>query len=149
MNEQELHDLLRLQSYIQPSPAAVEKFIVEFQRRQRVASLTPSWWEIGKERCLLFLSEFEVPKLAYVVATALALVSSAFLFIHQDTADQHASSTEAYPIATKNFYRPSSSLVPRGDVIPVSFDEKEEDFSFPDIVFPKKQLEPKKRLLSF
>lgn len=149
MNEQELHDLLRLQSYIQPSPVAVEQFIVEFQRRQRIASLTPSWWEIAKERCLLFLSEFEVPRLAYVVATTVALVSSAFLFIHQDTVDQHASPAEVYPVTAKNIYHPTSSLVPRGDVIPVSFDEKEEDFSFPDIVFPKKQLEPKKRLLSF
>lgn len=122
MDEQEIHHLLQLKTFEEPSSEAIEDFIFEFQRRQRVAALTPSFFEVLKEQCLLFISEFQVPRMAYIAATALALISSVCLFFYQSPS-QSGSVAEGYPVVAKGFSINNSypALIPQSALIPVSF----------------------------
>ena len=152
MDEQEIHHLLQLKTFKEPSSEAIEDFIFEFQRRQRVAALTPSFFEVWKEQCLLFISEFQVPRMAYVAATALALISSVCLFFYQSPS-QSGAVTESYPVVAKGFSINNSypALIPQSSLIPVSFEmngENDEISSPAPDLFEKNQ-DPKKSLMSF
>lgn len=153
MEDQELHRLLQLKRCADPSAETVEEFILEFQRRQRISSLNSSVWDLFKERFFFFLSEFQVPKMAYVVATALALISSAFLVLHQAPPQVATPTMVSYPVVTKSFsiYHSSSTLVPQSNIIPVSFRESTDDDKFfsPDALLPKRKLDFIKTLKSF
>ncbi len=153
MDEQEIHHLLQLKTFEEPSSEAIEDFIFEFQRRQRVAALTPSLFEAWKEQCLLFISEFQVPRMAYVVAMALALISSVGLFFYQSPS-QSGSVAENYPVVAKGFSINNSypSLIPQTSLIPVSFQmngENNNEMSSPAPELFQENRDPKKTLMSF
>ena len=107
MDDQELHRLLQLKSYEVPSKNSVEPFIFEFQRRQRQALLVPSLFQKFQEGLALFFSEFQVPTMAYVTATAMAIFLSV-LILHNDT----VSKPHPDPIRYSSSYHYSSQFQP-------------------------------------
>ncbi|MBX9742375.1 MAG: hypothetical protein K2W99_02390 [Chthoniobacterales bacterium] len=136
-----------------PSSKSVEEFILEFRCRQRIASSSPSRWDLFKERFLFFLSEFQVPKMAYSLATALALASSSFLLLYEAPRRSVSSTATSYPVVAKSFSidHSSSTLVPQNNIIPISFQDDADDEKFfePDNILPRKKLDFKKALQSF
>jgi hypothetical protein len=152
MDEQEIHHLLQLKTFEEPSSEAIGDFIFEFQRRQRVAALIPSLFEVWKEQWLLFISEFQVPRMAYIAATALALISSVGLFFYQGS-NSSGSGAENYPVVAKGFSINNSypSLIPQSSLIPVSFqmNGKADEISSPAPELFENNQDGKKSLMSF
>ncbi|MFI0347994.1 MAG: hypothetical protein ACH346_04375 [Chthoniobacterales bacterium] len=79
MDEQKIHRLIQLKRYESAPPNAVELFIEEFQRRQRTELLQPSLLEIIKRRMGLLITEFQVPKIAYVTTTLAGVLVTLFI----------------------------------------------------------------------
>ncbi|OHE74852.1 MAG: hypothetical protein A3F67_04475 [Verrucomicrobia bacterium RIFCSPHIGHO2_12_FULL_41_10] len=84
MDDLDTHSLMRLKRYEKPSDNNVEQFIAEFQRRQRAELLSPSLLQTLRQRLAHFIATFQVPTMAYVTATALAVFLS-ILILHNDT----------------------------------------------------------------
>ena len=100
MDNLDTHRLIRLKRYEQPSNNSVEEFIIEFQRRQRVALLSPSLGLKLKERLAHFIADFQVPTMAYVTATALALFFSVLILHNDNFAPRYYDTASLHRVST-------------------------------------------------
>lgn len=72
--------LLRLKRYELPPEGYTERFLSDFHRHQRVASMRQSRLESTWDFLLGLWPNFEVPKMAYAMVAALALLVGAGMF---------------------------------------------------------------------
>lgn len=70
----DIQKLLRLKRFEQPPPQYFEKFLEEFQRRQRSELLRQPLWQIACDRFQAFFSEHSLPRFAYAGAMAAVLI---------------------------------------------------------------------------
>jgi hypothetical protein len=88
----DLHKLLRLKRYEHPTPDYFERFVDEFQQRQRAELLRRSTRSLVWERITGLLSDFHVPRYAYAgVAAAAVLLSTVILATQQGESPATAS----------------------------------------------------------
>ncbi len=80
-SEENLSKLLRLKRYEQPPPGYFEDFLREFQARQRAELARPTFWETLQERLFSVVPTFQIPRLAYAPALAVALAASVFVMV--------------------------------------------------------------------
>lgn len=147
MDDQNIHRLISLKRYECPPPNAVEDFIVEFHRRQRVELLSPSFWKMFKERVALLLADFKVPKMAYVTTTALALLV-AFFILRSENFDfsktSEPNNPSSYRTSTGLDQAPSPVIIERA--LPLSLDINSEDRNDDSVVSPLSFILEKKQL---
>jgi len=113
----DIHKLLRLKRYEQPTQDYFERFLDEFQERQRAELLRQPTWSLLWERMTDTLGNFHVPRLAYAGVAAAAVVLSAIILVTQD------GRSPAGPSLALNDPRPTINVLPpgNGDVrLPVS-----------------------------
>jgi hypothetical protein len=81
----DLHKLLQLKRYEHPSSDYFERFLDEFQERQRAELLRQSSLSLFWERLVNLVSDFQVPRMAYAsVAAAAVVLSAAILFLQSE-----------------------------------------------------------------
>jgi hypothetical protein len=78
-NHEHISALLRLKRYELPPEDYHEEFLVEFQRRQRLMALRPSWRERLSDAIERIWPEFRVPSYAYGAVGLAAVVFSAWI----------------------------------------------------------------------
>jgi len=78
-NEEQISRLLRFKKYELPPPAYHENFLLEFQRRQRVESMRPNWWERFKGSVEDFVDRVRVPGYAYATVGLFAIATGAWI----------------------------------------------------------------------
>jgi hypothetical protein len=113
----EIQKLLRLKRYEQPSPDYFERFLDEFQERQRAELLRQPTLVLLWERLLNAFPEFHVPRLAYAGAVVAAVILSTVILVSQQ------GETPAGASLALNQPPPSVNVLPLGDnrlVVPVS-----------------------------
>lgn len=105
----EIQKLLRLKRYEQPSPDYFERFLSEFQQRQRAELLHRPALSLLWERVVNAFPDFHVPRLAYAgVAAAAVVLSAAILLTQQEDGPTGASFALNEP-------PPSVNVLPLGD----------------------------------
>lgn len=84
-----IHKLLQIKRYERPSSDYFERFLDEFQERQRAELLRRSTRSLVWERLLNAFPDFHVPRLAYAGVAAAAVILSAVILLTQqgDTPD--------------------------------------------------------------
>lgn len=96
----QLRGLLRLKAYERPPSGYHERFLKEFQRRQRAAWLRAPglvlWWEAF----LGLWPNFEVPRVAYATAALVAALAGAALWWNPPQQDRMAT---ASPVTASDF----------------------------------------------
>lgn len=73
-DENDIQNLLRLKRYEQPPPEYFERFLREFQHRQRGELLRQPLWKIALHRVQAFFNEPVMSQFAYAGATAAVLL---------------------------------------------------------------------------
>jgi hypothetical protein len=108
----DIHKLLRLKRYEGPTPDYFERFLDQFNERQRAELLRQPTWSLVCERFVGVFSDFHVPRLAYAGVAAAAVVLSAVILLNQQAV------TPSGPSFALNDPRPSATVLPsgRGDV---------------------------------
>jgi hypothetical protein len=108
----EIHKLLRLKRYEGPTSDYFERFLDEFNERQRAELLRQPTWSLVWERFVGVFPDFHVPRLAYAGVAAAAVVLSAVILLNQQAV------TPSGPSFALNDPRPSATVLPsgRGDV---------------------------------
>jgi hypothetical protein len=108
----DIHKLLRLKRYEGPTPDDFERFLDEFNERQRAELLRQPTWSLVWERFVGVFPDFHVPRLAYAGVAAAAVVLSAVILLNQQAV------TPSGPSFALNDPRPSATVLPsgRGDV---------------------------------
>ncbi len=81
----DIHKLLRLKRYETPTSDYFERFLDEFNERQRSELLRQPTWNLLWERLVGVFPEFRVPNLAYAGVAAAAVVLSTFILVTQKT----------------------------------------------------------------
>lgn len=105
----DLHNLLRLKRYESPTPDYFERFLDEFNERQRSELLRQPTWNLLWERLVGVIPEFRVPSLAYAGVAAAAVVLSTFILVTQkDPAPRGPSLALTDPRPTLNVLPPGS-----------------------------------------
>ena len=83
----DIHKLLHLKRYERPTSDYFERFLDQFNDRQRSELLRQPTWNLLWERLVGVFPEFRVPNLAYAGVAAAAVVLSTFILVTQkDTA---------------------------------------------------------------
>lgn len=72
-DEEDIRKLLSLKRYEQPPQEYFDKFLRDFQRRQRSELLRQPLWKIALDRLHVFVGEHNVGRYAYAGATAMVL----------------------------------------------------------------------------
>jgi hypothetical protein len=108
----DIHKLLRLKRYEAPTSDYFERFLDEFNERQRAELLRQPTWSLVWERFVGVFPDFHVPRLAYAGVAAAAVILSAVILLNQEGV------TTAGPSFALNDPRPSATVLPsgRGDV---------------------------------
>jgi len=73
-DENDIQNLLRLKRYEQPPPEYFDRFLHEFQQRQRSELIRQPLWKIALQRVQAFFSEPLISQFAYAGATAAVLL---------------------------------------------------------------------------
>jgi len=113
----DIHKLLRLKRYEAPTSDYFERFLDQFNERQRAELLRQPTWSLVWERFVGVFPDFHVPRLAYAGVAAAAVILSAVILLNQQGV------TPTGPSFALNDPRPSATVLPsgRGDVrIPVT-----------------------------
>jgi hypothetical protein len=76
LNDQQLHELLKLKRFEQPPPGYFDRTLEEFHNRQRQELLRRTSFQIWFERFASGLWSFRVPNFAYGAAFSLFLVAA-------------------------------------------------------------------------
>jgi len=87
-DENDIRTLLRLKRYEQPPPEYFDRFLKEFQQRQRAELIRQPLWRIGLQRIQAFFNEAAFSQFAYAGATAAVLLVAgvvSFQIINSDT----------------------------------------------------------------
>ena len=104
----DVHRLLRLKRYEHPTPDYFERFLDEFQERQRAELLRQPTWKLLWERVLNAFPDFHVPRLAYAgVGVAAVMLSSIIMFSQQEETSSGAMLALGDP-------RPTVNVLPAG-----------------------------------
>lgn len=114
----DVHKLLRLKRYEHPTPDYFERFLDEFQQRQRSEILRQPAWAPLWERIVNAFPDFHVPRFAYASVAMAAVVLSAVILVNQQ--DGAAAMTGNFAL---NDPRPTINVLPagQGDIrLPVS-----------------------------
>ncbi len=154
MDDQQLHRLLQLKSCELPSSEMIEEFISEFHHRQEDQASSISFFEDLKEKITFFFSELQIPRMAYVGATAVALFCS-ILILKTNTRSQNNNDPTSSPLCAENFsaiHHYSSPIIQRNEEQPVSFDSNNKEINSvlsPMSYFLQKKSSPKESLMSF
>jgi hypothetical protein len=108
----DIHKLLRLKRYEAPTSDYFERFLDEFNERQRAELLRQPTWSLVWERFVGVFPDFHVPRLAYAGVAAAAVILSAVILLNQEGVTPAGSSFAL------NDPRPSATVLPsgRGDV---------------------------------
>ena len=108
----DIHKLLRLKRHEAPTPDYFERFLDEFNERQRAELLRQPTWSLVWERFVGVFPDFHVPRLAYAGVAAAAVILSAVILLNQQGV------TPSGPSFALNDPRPSATVLPsgRGDV---------------------------------
>lgn len=77
-----LSKLLRLKRYEQPPPEYFEKFLQEFQLRQRSELLRRPAWRIALDRLEALFDQFNLSRLSYAGASVGVLVAAGFFTVN-------------------------------------------------------------------
>ncbi len=77
--EDDIQKLLRLKRYEQPPPEYFDKFLRDFQRRQRSELLRQPLWKIALDRLHAFIGEHSLERYAYSGATAMVLLAAGMI----------------------------------------------------------------------
>lgn len=77
--EDNIRKLLQLKRYEQPPPEYFDKFLRDFQRRQRSELLRQPIWQIALDRLHAFIGEHNVIRYAYSGATAVVLLAAGMI----------------------------------------------------------------------
>lgn len=72
----QISQLLRLKRYEQPPEGYETSFLREFHRRQRAVLLERPWYARAWDSFMQIWPDFEVPKLAYAGAAAVAVIAA-------------------------------------------------------------------------
>ncbi|MFZ4115301.1 MAG: hypothetical protein ACOYK6_01090 [Chthoniobacterales bacterium] len=131
MDDQKMHHLLQLKSYEHPTAEMLEEFISEFHCRQELHPSSSSFIEDLKRHLVFFFSDLQIPRMAYVGATFLALFCS-LLIIQTNKSSQENNDPTITPLCSENFsaiHYYSSPIIQPSEEQPVSFDlnNKEND----------------------
>lgn len=149
MDEEKIQRLMRLKRYEHPAENAVEDFIEEFRRRQRVELLHPSLWDIFRDQVALFIKEFQVPKMAYVTTTALAVMVALFIIRSDNFMGGITASGLNHPFSYKTSssvqQSPSTTIMER--IEPASMNINKDDRDEDSIVSPLSYILEKKHRL--
>jgi hypothetical protein len=78
-DENDIRNLLRLKRFEQPPPDYFDRFLREFQHRQRAELLREPVWKIALHRVQAFFSELAVPQFGYAAATTAVLLMAGML----------------------------------------------------------------------
>lgn len=108
MSEEELQRLLRLKRYEKPPAGYEERFLQEFQQRQRAEIVHRPLLEIAWDRIGSLFPEFRVPAYAYGVIGLFAVAISAWILTTEEITAPIASQTQpvqapANPPAVSSF----------------------------------------------
>jgi hypothetical protein len=108
----DIHKLLRLKRYEAPTSDYFERFLDQFNERQRAELLRQPTWSLVWERFVGVFPDFHVPRLAYAGVAAAAVILSAVILLNQQGV------TPTGPSFALNDPRPSATVLPsgRGDV---------------------------------
>ena len=108
----DIHKLLRIKRYEAPTSDYFERFLDEFNERQRAELLRQPTWSLVWERFVGVFPDFHVPRLAYAGVAAAAVILSAVILLNQQGV------TPTGPSFALNDPRPSATVLPsgRGDV---------------------------------
>ena len=104
----DVHRLLRLKRYEHPTPDYFERFLDEFQERQRAELLRQPTWKLLWERVLNAFPDFHVPRLAYASVGMAAVVLSTFIMVSQQE------ETSSGAMLALNDPRPTVNVLPAG-----------------------------------
>ena len=104
----DIHKLLRLKRYEIPTPDYFERFLDDFNERQRSELLRQPTWNLLWERLVGVIPEFRVPSLAYAGVAAAAVVLSTFILVTQKD------SVPSGPSLALNDPRPTVNVLPPG-----------------------------------
>lgn len=98
----EIQRLIRLKRFERPPEAAVDDFLVEFQRRQRSQALTGSSRKLFFERLVTYMSSFGELKWVYAAVGTYACVMLFFLIRPSETSmGQPGGGAAAVPVGAK------------------------------------------------
>ena len=105
----DIHKLLHLKRYERPTSDYFERFLDQFNDRQRSELLRQPTWNLLWERLVGVFPEFRVPNLAYAGVAAAAVVLYTFILVTQkDTA-------LTGPGLALNDPRPTVNVLPPGN----------------------------------
>jgi hypothetical protein len=104
----DVHRLLRLKRYEHPTPDYFERFLDEFQERQRAELLRQPTWKLLWERVLNAFPDFHVPRMAYAGVGVAAVVLSTFIMVSQQE------ETSSGALLALNDPRPTVNVLPAG-----------------------------------
>lgn len=81
--KQDIHKLLRLKRYEHPTPDYFERFLDDFNERQRADLLQQSALMLLWERLINLLPTVRIPQMAYASVAAVAVILSAVILTSQ------------------------------------------------------------------
>jgi hypothetical protein len=93
--EEEISRLLRFKRYELPPPGFHEDFLAEFQRRQRVESMRPGFWEQLQERFGELIERVRVPGYAYATVGLFAIAAGSWILSSEEIGNGGAYTQQA------------------------------------------------------
>lgn len=117
--ELNISKLLRQKYYDQPPQEYFDKFLRDFQRRQRAELIQLSVWEILWDRISSIAPSFRVPQVAYATIAVVAASASTFILTRQPATTAAIAAVAEAPSST-TLSLTSSKPVTIGDTLAAS-----------------------------
>jgi hypothetical protein len=126
-NEEEISRLLRFKKYELPPPGFHEDFLQEFQRRQRIESMRPNWWERFREAAEELMDRVRVPSYAYATVGLFAVATGAWILSSEEIGSgaELAANVQTANPAAQEFRLDLSSEPPTALPNPVNIPQKQ------------------------
>ncbi len=119
-NQEITSKLLRLKRYEMPPPGYHEKFLRDFQRRQRAELIRTSPWQMLWEGVCSLWPNFQVPRMAYATCAAVALAAGAWMVSQPAGSDLSQQTTLANLNRVPDFSLEPKTPVTISNTLPVS-----------------------------